>query len=134
MTSHISQNTIDAVSEEDATIMQSAIDAAVLEAQGYCSRYRVDQLFENIDSDPDYSRDSILLLHVKNMARWHFITLSNPTIDYEDAELRYNQAIKWLMGVQKGTIVPPSWPPLEEPEYGNKLFHISSRPKRNNHY
>lgn len=131
---HIYAEVGDAISQGDTALLQSAIDAAIAEAKGYCSRYRIDQLFDNVDADPDYVKDAVLHTHVKNIAKWNFIGLSNPSIDYDDAETRYNMAISWLGKVQSGKIVPPLWPPLLEPDEANTFFHVKSNPKRTNHY
>ncbi len=132
---HIYSQLATAISRADATILQSAIDAAMKEAMGYCSRYDVNALFLNSPAVVGYTPDPILAMHVKSMARWHFITLANPGIDYEDAQIRYEQAIKWLLNVQSGKVVPPGWPPVTLPtEDHANLFHYKSLPKRNNHF
>lgn len=134
MNTHIYGNVQDVISQGDATLLEEAIEAAEAEAKGYLSRYRVAQLFDNVDSDPDYSKDKILLMHVKSMAKWHFIQLANPSIDYDDAELRYNRAISWLKDVQKGTVVPVGWPPAEQFEGAETFFHVKSNDPRNNYF
>lgn len=134
MNSHIYPEVQNAISRGDNGMIQAAIDAAIDEAKGYCSRFRVDQIFENVDAVPGWKYDSILTMHLKNMARWHFITVSNPDINWEDAEIRYSNALRWLREVQKGQVVPTGWPLVTEPEGADSYFHLSSNPKRKNHF
>ncbi len=133
MKTHIYTGVSNIVAQGDATIIESAIHAAIAEAKGYCSRYRVEQLFDNVDMNPEWLADPILMMHVKNMAKWHFIVLANPAIDYEDAQSRYDRAIAWLKDIQAGKIVQPGWLPAE-PEDKATFFHVSSNKKRKNHF
>lgn len=133
LNTHIYPDVQDLISENDATKLQAAIDAAIIEAQGYLSRYRLDQLFDNVDADVDYVPDPVLQMNIKHLAKWHFIGLANPSIDYEDAQTRYDQAIKWFMNIQNGKIVPRKWPPAT-PDEISTFFHIKSNRKRRNHY
>lgn len=129
MKTHIYEGVVESVSDYDMEIMQAAIDAAHAEAQGYCSLYDVAALFAGVPNDP------ILKLHIKSIAKWHFMALSNPNIDYADAETRYGNAIDWLRMVQAGKVVPQGWPPRVLPEDRDTFFHASSAsPKRRNHY
>jgi len=138
--SHVYQGVSNVISQGDDSIVQDAIDAAITEAKGYLSRYNISRIFENEDpadenfeGDENWKPDPVLLMYVKNIAKWHFIVLANPSIDYEDAQTRYDQAIKWLMNIQSGKIVPVNWPPASVPEQST-FFHINSNPKRRNHY
>jgi phage gp36-like protein len=133
LNTHIYPGVKDLITETDDAILQDALDAAIAEAQGYLSRYRIEQLFDNVDSDPDYKPDKVLQMNIKHLAKWHFIVLANPSIDYEDAQTRYDQAIKWFMNIQNGKIVPPNWPPAT-PEDLSTFFHMTSNRKRRNHY
>jgi phage gp36-like protein len=128
MKTHIYTGVQNIVSQNDNTIIQSAIDAAIAEAKGYCSRYNLDLLFDN-----PVTPDPILLMHCKNIAKWHFIVLANPSIDYDDAHNRYEQAIKWLKDIQAGKVVPPGWQPAQ-PEEQATFFHFNSNRKRSNHF
>jgi phage gp36-like protein len=128
MKTHIYGPVSTLISQGDTSILQSAIDAATTEAKGYCSRYNTAKLFDETDLP-----DPILQMHCKNMAKWHFCCLGTPAIDYEDAQTRYDQAVKWLKEVQAGRAVPPGWE-LTTPEEKSTFFHVKSNPKRNNHF
>lgn len=128
MKTHIYPGVSSAISNQDITILQDAIDAAVDEAKGYCSRFNTDLLFSGSDRPP------MLLFWVKSIAKWNFITLANPNIDYQDAQIRYEQATQKLKDIQSGKLVPKNWP-LETPQEKSQTWHVSSStPKRNNHF
>jgi phage gp36-like protein len=133
LTTHIYPGVSEVISQGDTTILENAISAAIGEAKGYLSRYRVAQIFDNEDADDTWVADPVLAMYVKHMAKWHFILLGNANIDYVDTETRYDQAIKWLMNIQSGKIVPINWPPAVE-EGTDTFFHVASNRKRNNHF
>jgi len=128
MKTHVFTGVMDAISDRDDSIMQQAIDAAVNEAKGYCSRYNVDILFAQSPPDPT------LLMYVKNIAKWHFLCLSNANIETEDAHNRYEQAVRWLRDIQAGKTVPYNWPAATAPAGADTFFHVKSNRKRNNHF
>lgn len=129
MKTHIYTGVQTIVSQGDNSIIQSAIDAAIAEAKGYCSRFQLDVLFDN-----PVTPDPILQVHLKNMAKWHFIVLASPSIDYEDAQLRYDRAISWLKDIQAGKIVPMGWQLLQPENEKGTYFHVTSNTKRKNHF
>lgn len=132
MNTHIYGETVTAISQGDTTFMPQAIAAAIIESQGYLMRFDTDDLFSKTGDD----RDPFLLLCLKNQARWHFIPLANPNIDYEDAKLRYEQAIKWLDKVERSRVVPPGWKLVPDPlnQELDTEFKVSSERKRKNRY
>lgn len=105
---HLYDEIIDAITREDEDILQASIDAAVSEAKGYLGDYDVESIFTKTDSD----RHPLLLIFLKDIAVWHFLNLSNPSADIELRKTRYERAIAWLKGVQKGEITPDL--PLKE--------------------
>jgi phage gp36-like protein len=133
MKTHMEPGISNAISQGDASLLQSAIDAAIMEAKGYCSRYRVEQLFDNVDAVVGWVADPTLMMYVKNIAKWHFINIGNQNIDYEVAQARYDQAISWLKSIQSGKAVPVNWPP-KTPDGKETFFHMSSNTKRKNHF
>lgn len=130
MKTHIYAGVRNAITNNDDTLVQDAIDAAVAEAQGYLSRFDTDLLF-NVAGASNFKADPMLLNSVKSMAKWHFITLANPNIDYEDAQIRYDDAVKWLEKIQSTKVVPKGWPLLTPAEKSN-LWHIHSKNKKRN--
>lgn len=122
---HMYAELIDAISREDEFILPDAIASAEGEASGYLSRYDVEALMGAVEDD----RDPTLLMYLKDMSIWHFITLSNAGNDLEFRRTRYNDAIDWLTKVQSGKVVPRNWP-LAQEEGQDLFFHVSSQPKR----
>ena len=122
---HLYAELINAIDRNDVGILQDAIEAAEGEAKGYLSRFDVDALFDAVEDD----RDPTLLMYVKDLAVWHFITLANPNTDLEFRKTRYDDAVRWLKGIQAGKIVPQGWPSATA-EGEDSFFHVSSAPKR----
>lgn len=129
LTTHLYNEQITAISRDDATLVNKAIKAAIGEAKGYLSRFDIDTLFAATGED----RDETLLMWLKDIATWHFITLANANADMDFRESRYNQGVKWLRDVQSGKIVPYGWP-LSEVTNHDKIFHVTSGTKRITNY
>ena len=128
--SRVYQEKIDAISEGDTALLPEAITAAIAEAKLYLSRFDLDDLFGKTGVD----RDPILLVWCKDISLWQFIGLSNPGIDYEDCQIRRNNAIKSLKEIQTSSAVPIGWKLLALDANGNDpstSMHVSSNPKRN---
>lgn len=126
---HLYDEQITTISRNDTALLDQAIAAAIGEAKGYLSHYDITTVFGASGS----SRDAILLMWLKDMATWHFITLANAAADMEFRESRYKQAIAWLKNVQAGKIVPDGWP-VTTVENQDTRFHVSSDPKRDTNY
>lgn len=129
LTTHLYNEQITAISRSDTTLIPEAIAAAEGEAKGYMSRYDIDAIFGAVGT----ARDKTLLMWLKDMATWHFITLANANADMEFRESRYNQGIAWLKNIQSGKIVPYGWP-LTAVENMDSSFHVTSDPKRTTNY
>lgn len=122
---HMYAELIEAIDRNDQDILNDAIASAEGEAAGYLSRFDTDVLLGAVDPD----RDPTLLMYLKDMAVWHFITLANPNTDIEFRKTRYDDALRWLKGIQAGKIVPKGWP-LATEDGEDLFFHVSSAPKR----
>ena len=96
---------LNAISKGDVTLLPVAISEAEAEAKLYLSRFDLADLFGKAGDD----RDPILLRWLKDISLWQFIGLANPGLDYEDCELRRNNAITGLKAVQGSTGVPEGW-------------------------
>jgi len=126
---HLYEDQIAVISRNDEELMETAIVAAEGEAKGYLSRYDIAVIFAKETTQ----RDATLLMFLKDMATWNFITLANAAADMEFRESRYKQAIAWLKGIQAGKIVPFGWPLLSA-DAENSFFHITSAPKRETNF
>jgi len=128
---HLYPETITAISGDDDRLLTAAISGGQAEAKGYLHAFDTDAIFNASEE----SRDALLLIWVKDIAVWHYINIANPSVDYEAKERRYNSAIAWLKGVQKGSIVPDF--PVRIDATGavenNTQFRFSSNPRRNQH-
>ena len=123
---HLFSETVQAISGDDDRLLQMAIDAAIAEAKGYLHRYDVQAIF-NAEDD---SRNPLLVYWIKDIAVWHYINIANPGVDYQVRERRYNAAIAWLKGVQRGDIVP-DLPTFEN--VNTSVWLIGSNPRRTQH-
>lgn len=96
--------------ENDSTIINMAIAAAVEEASGYLqARYNCTEIFSEIGD----LRNPLLLEICKDIALWYIIRLSNVDMLYEPVKDRYDRAIKWLNNVAK-SIISPNLPLLTD--------------------
>lgn len=118
-------------------IVAKAIQAAVAEAKSYLSRYDLMQLFGD-DTTPETIADEHLKNIVKDIACWYLVRLANPNIDMTLFRTIYEDAIKWLVLVQKGQADPEGWPyKPDDPDtdYDESAgIQWSSNTKRRQHY
>ena len=130
---HLYAELVTAISRDDETIMQAAIAAAEQQAKGYLGRYNIAALFGTTGA----SRDPLLLMYLKDLAAWHFITLANANIDMSVRKSRFDDAIDALKNIQAGKVFHEDWPlpaVVVGQETENDIFQISSEPKRGTRY
>lgn len=102
--------------ENDNTILQMAIGAAVEEMSGYLSvRYDSEQIF----SQALANRNPLIVELCKDISLWYVIRLSNVDMLYEPVKERYDRAIDWLNKAAKGTI-SPDLPTATDEDGGDK--------------
>lgn len=130
ITTHLGVEQIEAISDGEETMLQAAIDAAMVEAKGYLTAFDIVTELAKTDAD----RNPLLVIFIKDIAVWHFVNICNVNTSLELRENRYNRAIAWLRGVQKGEIVP-DLPVLTNNDgvADNLPYKITSNPKRGNH-
>lgn len=128
---HLYKEQITAIQGDDEHMLEMAIDGAIVETKGYLHKYDIEKIF----SQTGDNRNPLLCIFIKDIAVWHYINIANPNADLSVREKRYNAAIAWLIGVQKGYIVPNL--PIPTDEDGNKEnttgFRLGSNPKRENY-
>lgn len=126
LSTHLYQELANAINRNDVGTYDTAITAAIAEAKGYLNKFDTAAIF----SATGDSRNPILLLYVKDIAVWHFITLAPANVDTEYRMLRYEKAIKWLSDVQKGNIVPdlpyPA-PSTDDPQLNSTVRYGNAR-------
>jgi len=128
LNTHLYDEQVGEIIREDETVVTAAIDGAIAEAKGYLAKYDVPAIF----ADTGSNRHPLVLIFVKDMAVWHFINLSNPGIDYESRKDRYERAVAWLKGVQKGDIMPDL--PTDDSTDNPGVIIYGSNPKRTQHF
>lgn len=126
--------------ESNNTIVATAILAAELEVKSYLTpsnlplrsktvpKYDTKHIFEAVGQD----RNPLILLHVKNVAVWHLITLSNADIIFEHVRQRYDRSIDYLKKIASGELtlnLPLLAPEEENPDLNQ--FHFGSNKKFN---
>lgn len=134
---HIYQEYLDEITRDDDDLIQSAIDRAVDQAAGYCSRYDITALFGSASVNASVESPQLKGI-VKDLALWHLIQLSNPNIEMNRAQAAYEYAVSWLKDLQKGLIMPNGWPYHDTttdgtPPEGDAVA-FSSNVKRRNHF
>ncbi len=128
---HLYEENIATISRDDETILQASIDGAIAEAKGYLASYDREAIFSATGSD----RNALLLIFLKDIAMWHFIVLCNAGTELDLREKRYNSAISWLKGVQKGDIQPDLPTAIEDDgERATDTIKAGSNPKKTQHF
>lgn len=74
-------------------------------AKGYLSKYNLKAIFGTDTEEPTYI-DRGLKKQIKAIAAWYLVKKANPNVNIELFRIDYEDAIKWLEGVQGGTINP----------------------------
>ncbi len=133
---HIYGEYLEEIVRADATITQEAIDAAIDLTKSYLSKYDLAALF-GVGATPATVVSPMLKRHVKNIACWYLLTVSNSNIEMELFEKLYDTAISWLKDIQKG-MANPDWPYADKtqitpPAEGNEIS-ASYNPKRSHHF
>ncbi len=128
---HLYEEDIATISRDDTTILQAAIDGATAEAKGYLASYNREAIF----SATGNKRNALLLIFLKDIAVWHFIVLCNAGTELDLREKRYDRAIAWLKGVQKGDIQPDLPTAIEDDgERATDTIKAGSNPKKTQHF
>lgn len=97
----IYQYQIDSITDNDPTIIDIAINAAIEEVKSYLlSKYNVSSIFGATGSD----RHPLILEFCKDVTLWQIIKLSNPDIIYEKVKDRYDRAIDFLNRAARGSV------------------------------
>lgn len=109
---HLYAEVIAEITRGDDTIIDDGISAGISEAKGYLSRFDLLKLFGTSDVEPEVPEPLIAYLKtiVKDLSTWQMVKLSNPNIDLKLIRTSYEDAIAWLMKVQKGMVDPEGWP------------------------
>lgn len=100
---HLYDYQVDQITDNDDTIVASAIDTAVAEVKSYlANRYDVATIFAQTGTD----RSALIVEHVKVCAVWHLLILCNVDAIYERYEKAYDRSIAYLKQVADGLLSP----------------------------
>jgi len=123
---------------DGGALATEAIATAIEEAQSYLGRFNLTALFGDPVNDVAATTSSVLLNRlIKNMGVWYLLNLANPSINYEDAKTRYDQAIDTLKRLQDVRQTPPTWPmaDLNTVQLSQvNTVHATGRRKRSNNF
>jgi hypothetical protein len=132
LASHLYGENIDAITRQNDALVTEAIDAAVAEAKSYLSKYDLTKLF----ADAPIPDDVNLKRKVKDIACWNLLVLANANANLELFKMAKDDAIKWLVNIQKGQADPEGWPyPDDDPDTavneGGTISWSSNTQRRN---
>lgn len=129
--SSIRSEFIDRVIREDENILEVVENQTICEMKGYLSaRYDCNKAFEAVGSD----RHNLLLMFAKDIAIYHLCSIREGLMTQTRID-RYERAIEWLKGVQKGDVTIEGLDRVEEAARdASSEFQMKSNPKRVNHF
>lgn len=134
----IHRDILDALTREDASLVEICEDRAIAEMRGYLSgRYDCDRLFSVGDGSADAlaSRNQLVLMMALDIAIYHIFSIHNPVKLSQLRKDRYERAIEWLKAVAAGTVSIDGAPLApEDRQIAAQSFRIVSNPKRHNHF
>ena len=120
---------IDAITREDNSILDICEDRAIEEMKSYMAgRYDVDRIFAARGEE----RHPLILMMCLDIAVYHIYSLGNPAKMSSLRENRYERAVEWLKGIQKGNVVINGAPTLQD-ENKTEYYLFGGNRKRCNH-
>ena len=128
----IHRDILDALTREDASLVEICEDRAIAEMRCYLSgRYDCEAIF----SASGEERHQLVLMMALDIAIYHIFSIHNPVKLSQLRKDRYERAIEWLKAVAAGTISIDGAPlATEERQIAAQPFRIVSNPKRHNHF
>ena len=128
----IHRDILDALTREDASLVEICEDRAIAEMRCYLSgRYDCDAIFSASGTE----RHQLVLMMALDIAIYHIFSIHNPMKLSQLRKDRYERATEWLKAVAAGTISIDGAPlATEEKQIAAQPFRIVSNPKRHNHF
>ncbi len=116
---------LDSLTGADDTIVEEISDEAMEEMKSYlASRYDTGTIFSATGTD----RNKTIVMYCKDIALYHFYSISTLMAMPEVRVNRYNKAIKWLEQVSEQKINPDGLP-----VNSISMVKVGGNEKRNNH-
>lgn len=127
----VHRDIIDALTRGNNAILDICEDRAIEEMKSYLSaRYEAEAIFDARGGD----RHPLVLMMCLDIATYHIYSAGNPQkMQNGIRKDRYERAVEWLKGVQRGTISINGAPLLQE-EQRQQDFLYRSNPKRTLHF
>ncbi|MBR5834704.1 MAG: DUF1320 family protein [Bacteroidales bacterium] len=128
----IHKEILDAVTRNDAQIIEICEDRAISEMKGYMSaKFDCEKIF----SATGEARHQLVLMMAIDIAIYHLFCIHNPRNISEIRVERYKRAIEWCKQVRSGEVNPQDLPLLEqEVREASAGIQVRSNPKRNNFF
>lgn len=128
----IHRDILDALTREDASLVEICEDRAIAEMRCYLSgRYDCDAIFSASGTE----RHQLVLMMALDIAIYHIFSIHNPMKLSQLRKDRYERAVEWMKAVAAGTISIDGAPlATEERQVAAQTFRIVSNPKRHNHF
>ncbi len=123
---------LDALVRDDQQVIEVCEDRAIAEMKSYMSQvYDCKRIFDARGGE----RNQLVLMFALDIAVYHIFCIHNPHNMSQIRIDRYERAVEWLKGIQKGMIRVDGLPELPEEEGRDKLtpLLVSSDPKRQNY-
>lgn len=121
---------LDSLVRDDESLIEVCEDRAIAQMRSYMSRtYDCDKVFAARGAE----RNALVMMFAIDIAVYHIFCIHNPHNMSQIRIDRYDRAIEWLKGVQKGVIEVDGLPAAPTAEAGAATpFMISSNPKHHN--
>ncbi len=141
MSSVIRDYQLDAITDNDDSLVATAIEMAIEEVSSILTPnnkkvwedgrlpYDVTAIFAATGTE----RNALILGHIKTVSLWHLVGLCNTGLDYKDVQDRYDRAIKFIKSLADGTFNSATLPKLTADPPDSKLPYQSGSRRKFNH-
>lgn len=129
----IHREILDGLVRDDEALVEVCEDRAIEQMRSYMGQtYDCDRIFGARGA----KRSQLVLMFALDIAVYHLFSIHNPHNMSQIRVDRYERAIAWLEGVQRGTIRAEGLPPAPQPDGAEPLtpFVVGSRPKSHNYF
>ena len=119
---------LDQITENDDTLIESAINTSICEVKPYLGKYDIDTIFSQVGA----ARNSLLVRFCIDIAVFELVSIARPDQDLENRRALYKRAIDWLKLVKSGEVEVDL--PKKEEQDTSGVHYGSASPKRNNYH
>ena len=127
----IKNNVLDEVTDAEDTLIDQVSLMAQQEMESYLNqKYEVAVIFAATGNN----RHKLIMMYAMDIALYHIHARVNPRYIPEIRQIRYDNAIKWLNSVAKGTITPDLPARVNDNNEPETNTRYGSIPKFNSHY